>query len=373
MLLLLIAAAASAGPSCAGLANHVDQTFLNGARWEGCFAEDPAIGIVWTELYYTPAGGVEELILGQLNLAEMHISYDDATSDFFDVSAIGLGGANLTDLTADDCPGGSLVQSGGRNVLCRIVEDRGLAWKLRGAQATGERLVLYSDSQLRHYSFLVSVALADDGAIGLAVGATGELAKYGSNPLYGWPVDNAGTLASSHVHNLWWRLDFDLGGAADDVVEEMSYGLPGAKKRPMTITPFTTEDARQYAPDRMRSWRVVDPTLLNADGHARSYDLVPSGGVIYRGPVATEPWTVADVYVTEDHACEQLIQANPVAGGCGAGLTSYVNGEALTDPVVWMVTSFHHVPRDEDEPEMPVHWMTLDLEPRDWHEVNPIP
>ncbi|MBA2322102.1 MAG: copper amine oxidase [Deltaproteobacteria bacterium] len=373
MTILILAAAALGAPTCAGLPNHIDQVFANGARWQACFAEDPSIGIIWTEVTYTAAGGAELLVLGQLNLAEMHISYDDSSSDFFDVAAIGLGGANLTDLTVADCPGGTRISSGGRNVLCRILEDRGLAWKLRTTQATGEQLVLYSDSQLTHYNFLVAVGLSDDGAIELSVGATGELAKYTGNPLFGWPVDVAGTLASSHAHNLWWRLDFDLGGSADDVVEQLQFGTSGSRKRPMTITAIPTETASPFAPDRFRFWRVRDDVLSNLDGHRISYDVVPAAEVIYRGPVATEPWTVADLYVTEDRACEKFIQANPPVGGCAAGLTSYVNGEALTDPVLWIVNSFHHVPRDEDEPEMPVHWMTLELEPRDWHDVNPLP
>ena len=369
---LLLAGASLAAPSCAGLANHVDHTFTNGARWQACFTEDADIGIVWSEVTYTPAGGAELVVLGQLNLAEMHISYDDNSSDFFDVSKIGLGGVNLTDLTPDDCPGGTLINSAGKDVLCRIEEERGLAWKLRAAQAIGEELVLYYDSQLNHYNFLVAVSLADDGGIELSVGATGELAKYTGNPLYGWPVDNAGTMASSHAHNLWWRLDFDLGGSADDVVEQLEFGNSGARKRPMTITAVPTEASASFAPDRFRFWRVRDSVLTNADGHAMSYDVVPGAEVIYRGPVATEPWTVADLYVTEDRACERFIQGN-ISAGCATGLTTYLSGEVLTDPVLWIVNSFHHVPRDEDEPEMPVHWMTLELEPRDWHDVNPIP
>jgi primary-amine oxidase len=368
----LLASAAVASPSCVGLPNYVDWTFAVGSRWQACFAEDPDIGIVWSEVTYTPPGGAELLVLGQLNLAEMHISYDDNSSDFFDVAATGLGGANLTDLTVDDCPGGTRLQSLGKNVVCQVIEDRGYAWKLRATQAPGEEMVLFYDSQLTHYNFVVAVTLEDDGEIELAVGATGELAKYTGNPLFGWPVDNAGTLASSHVHNLWWRLDFDLDGAAGDVVEELNFPASGAKKRQLSTTVLATETSRAVAPENLRFWRVRDSVRTNADGHAVSYDVVPGSQVVYRGP-PSEPWTVADLYVTEDHPCERFIQANPPVAGCPAGLTTYLTGEALADPVLWVVNSFHHVPRDEDEPEMPVHWMTMSLEPRDVHEINPIP
>ena len=57
--------------------------------------------------------------------------------------------------------------------------------------------------------------------------------------------------------------------------------------------------------------------------------------------------------------------------GCGDKTTiDYVNGENVTNPVAWVNVGFHHVPRDEDQSPMPIHWQGFSLYPRDWHANN---
>ena len=42
----------------------------------------------------------------------------------------------------------------------------------------------------------------------------------------------------------------------------------------------------------------------------------------------------------------------------------------MTNPVMWVRVGFHHVPRDEDQSPMPVHWQGFGLVPRDFTEIN---
>ena len=39
---------------------------------------------------------------------------------------------------------------------------------------------------------------------------------------------------------------------------------------------------------------------------------------------------------------------------------------------MWVRVGFHHVPRDEDQSPMPLHWQGFDLVPRDFTETNPL-
>lgn len=43
----------------------------------------------------------------------------------------------------------------------------------------------------------------------------------------------------------------------------------------------------------------------------------------------------------------------------------------MTDPVAWVNVGFHHIPRDEDQSPMPVHWQNFQLVPRDFFSMSP--
>jgi primary-amine oxidase len=51
-----------------------------------------------------------------------------------------------------------------------------------------------------------------------------------------------------------------------------------------------------------------------------------------------------------------------------------VDGQPLDgqDVVLWYVNRHLHVPRDEDEVNMPVEWMSFSLKPRGFHHKSPL-
>jgi hypothetical protein len=121
-------------------------------------------------------------------------------------------------------------------------------------------------------------------------------------------------------------------------------------------------------PERQRSWRIRDGNITNSDGHWVSYHLEPGGhGHRHIGP-DYEPWTFEDFYVTRYAACESFVSHNPALGGCGDDVSDFVNGQNvfMADVVIWYGITFHHAPRDEDEPKMPAHWDGFQIVPRDW-------
>ena len=183
--------------------------------------------------------------------------------------------------------------------------------------------------------------------------------------------------AVAHVHNYHWRLDFDLGGPANDQVQELA-GLISRDRQSFNTAgfAFTTEVARRVDPWSFRSWRVLDTVITNANGRPISYELLPSTDTIFRGP-SYEPFTHNQLHVTRRNSCEVFASRNPTRGGrCGSNVAAFVNGGSLSgnaDPIVWYSTSSRHLPRDEDERHTPIQWSGFSLIPRDMTTAYPIP
>jgi Cu2+-containing amine oxidase len=386
--LALAAPAAHAGPSCTG--SHLfDQTLATGARWQLCWDTDRYAGVLFDQIYYTPPNGPERKVLAQGGFAQVHVPYDDNGARFHDVTDYGLGDGgtvdHLQDLTASDCPGGTLLKEGNNNskdVLCRTVRPRGFAYHAAtGAKLPGTLVELFSVSAVGAYNYIPTWRFLDDGAIEIAVGATGTLQRFINNDPSqahrGWPLDSASNrIGVSHQHNYYFRLDFDLGGTPNDDVFERIEEIPdgSAATRTKTITAFTSEGADDVSPDTARSWRVRDGAQ-NSHGHPISYQLVPlESGHRDVGP-SYEPFTENAIYVTRYKSNERYISHNDndnqFGGSAPNNVTEFIApAESLggADIVVYYGIQFHHIPRDEDEAKMHAHWSTFRLTPRDWHD-----
>ena len=364
------AAAAAPGDNCSG-SFYIDETLPNGGRWQMCWEHQDREGIVYRDVYYTPPGGSFRRIFWAASVSQIHVPYDDDGARFHDVSDFGLGDGNMNDLTSADCPGGTLIRLSSKDVICKTIESRGDAHRHGGERVEGHTMRLFSVSHVGEYNYIPQWSFFDDGTIDVSMGATGELQRIDnppSNPLYGWPIRDTATLGVSHVHNYYWRLDFDLGPVSgNDIVEEIDFNTVGAT-REKSINVLSVEQGRSVAPDKHRTWRVRAASITNADGHPVSYEIVPGGhGHRHIGP-SYEPFTFDDFYVTAYDGCEDFVSHNPTTGGCGENVTEFVNGENTFDAdiVVYYGITFHHLPRDEDEPKMVNHWDGFQIVPRDW-------
>lgn len=377
---LAAAGASPAGPILAQAPNCsapflIDVTFGGGARWEMCWEHRASEGIVLYDVYFTSPGATRRPVFGQAGLAQIHVPYDDNGARFHDLSDYGLGNSNMNDLTPAECPGGTLLQYNGKDVLCQMVENHSYYYKYYTTKALAGELTLFSVSHIGEYNYVPRWSFGEDGHIGAEIGATGRLQRFGNNASYGWPVrTGSNPYAVSHMHNLYWRLDFDVGGKEDDLAEEFDLlPTPDTARRTIVKTELVTEAARPVSPTAMRFWRVRDKVIVNADGRAISYEIEPVSSATYRGP-SNEPWTQNDFYVTIYKACEKWVSHNPTTGGCGGDVTAFVNGESVDgkDVVVWYGVDFHHTPRDEDEPNMPIDWHGFHIKPRDWIATSPV-
>ncbi len=356
----------AAGEGACSVAFQIDETLPNGGVWSMCWESREREGIVLHDVTYTPPGGAETLVLAQMNLAQIHVPYDNNVARFHDESDFGLG-FHSDELTSAECPAGVLSSDGTPDVLCRQVLPTGYAYKAYDDQAKGDSLNLFSVSAIGAYNYIVQWTFDADGTIHPAVGATGRLQMYGGGPATGWQTGSPFGYAVAHMHDFYWRLDFDLAGPATDRVQELA-ATPSSGRQTFTNTrtAFLTEQARRVQPRSFRSWRVIDTATTNADGHRISYELLPSTDAIFRGP-SYEPFTHNELYVTRFDDCEVFASHNSTGGGCAGNLSGFANGQSLAgaDLVLWYGTSFHHLPRDEDEDVMDAHWSGFSLVPRD--------
>jgi primary-amine oxidase len=366
---------AATGTFPCSAAFKIDHTLVNGARWQMCWEERAIEGIVLHDITFTPPHGATPiLVLAQANLATLHVPYDDNGARFYDETDYGLGGSNLQDLATADCPNGTRLVNGAKHDLCMATSSRGYAYKSYTAVAQGTQLDVHSVSAIGQYNYVEMWHFGDDGSIRPEMGASGQLQRFGGTTATGWPV-GGGRTAIAHFHNYYWRLDFDLNGAANDAVEQIA-AAPNAARDQLTDThtKLTVETATKVDPATSRTWRVLDTVAKNTDGHAISYEIFPSNANLFHGPVY-EPFTNNELYVTVNKPCEKWVAHNATTGGCAGNVSAFVNGQSLVgaDVVLWYGTSFHHLPRDEDESHMDTHWTSFLIQPRDLTATNPIP
>jgi primary-amine oxidase len=345
---------------------RVDKTLPNGARWQLCWEMRNVEGLTLTRIVYTPRSQRPITVLRSTSLAQIHVPYDRGRPRYHDIGSLGY---TAIPLRAADCPLGERREQ----FVCVTTRARGHAHlkavpERLNTTAQGRDLVVFAAFQVGWYTYLAEWAFSDDGAITPRVGATGSLAGFTTTPEHGWPIGVGDSgFEASHTHNIFWRLDFDVAGRADDVVEQYDFSGSGTATRKIGRTAFTAEAKAVSRP--MRWWRVVDGKVRNADGHRVSWEINNSDSAQYRGP-ADEAFTRADLYVTDYRSCERLATVNP-SPRCARSVDRYANGERLADPVLWVNVGYHHVPRDEDADPMPSHWQGFRITPRDVTARNP--
>lgn len=351
-------------------------------KWEGwtfSWSIHPRAGLVLKDVSFRGCK-----VLKYAGLTEIFVPYDRGQprpTDF------GNGIANQMEeiLPGKDCVPGSLrcqaFDSQGKEQGKRFVmlheESTGLAYKGKHGRAYGKKLTLWSVYNLAGYHYINRWTFRDDGCLMPEIGLTGSLNHTGigdvspHGSVVGKTARGDKVFAPSHVHNIYYCLDFDIDGPDNNVVEEFNYqqDMRGSLSGTHSWTPILKESARQWSAANFRSWRVVNRNSKNALGLPRSYELLPGGNGIFRGG-ASEEFAQAELWVTQYHAHEYPVEKRSLK----AALSRYLNEESVDgqDVVVWYVLHVHHIPRTEDWPAMPVDWVGFVLKPRDFLDSSPV-
>jgi primary-amine oxidase len=384
-------AASAAAPACTSRGIGIGKKLPNGTTWTMCWRFSNIRGLVLEDIAYRPKKEPAAIkVLSSAALAQVNVPYDSGETEYNDLSDIGFGNTAI-DIGPEECPGGTVssvyIPDARRNVkaLCVMTRSRGFAYRsdiegergdsVKKYSKQGDDLVVFSISQLGWYEYVTQWNFSDDGTITAKEGATGDLSPGDySGKGTGWPIGKGNhDYSANHYHSVFWRLSFALDGSREAKVEQYDTKRtgrgPGSAILTTTRRSITKESAGTSA--LRRWWRVVSTAGKNADGHARSWQLVQEASDHY------EPhrYTSKDVYFTQYRACEKLASGNsdpscPRSGG--TSVDKWVNGQSLTRPVVWVNVGFHHTPRDEDQTPMPIHWQGFQLVPRDVTAMSPL-
>ena len=115
---------------------------------------------------------------------------------------------------------------------------------------------------------------------------TTPLARVEDRSAYGTVVDDR-TYALFHQHFIVAKLDLDIDGADNSVLEVESVAAPMGPDNPygLAVTTEATminserESARDYSWESQRAWKVINPNRTNRHGDHPGYKLVPGAAI----------------------------------------------------------------------------------------------
>jgi primary-amine oxidase len=147
--------------------------------------------------------------------------------------------------------------------------------------------------------------------------------------------------------------------------------------------PKTEAEARyKVNPERPAMYHVGNMNVESGLGHHPTYMLKPGGSYAYTPlDVASDPPARRNPYIEYTLFVTPYARDERYAGGEFAfqstgedTLATWMQQDRSvenTDIVAWYTMGFHHIPRMEDWPVMPLSWQTLTLTPFNFFDHNP--
>jgi primary-amine oxidase len=357
--------------------------------------------------------GTRRDIAYRMSFAEMVVPYRDPGFDHyrrtaFDIGEWGLGYMTTSLELGCDCLGevvyvdAVVPDTRGEPVeipraVCLHEEDSAVLWKHVDAETGAQvrrmrRMVVSAHVTVANYEYLVYWRFYQDGNIECEVRASGlmvttPLETDGDGSPYGTTVDTR-TYAPFHQHFIIAKLDLDIDGEENTVVEVDSVAAPIGDDNPYglalstqtTIVEAESQSARDFNWETQRVWKVINPNKVNRYGSNTAYKLLPgaaipplldsSSPVYQRAPVIAHP-----LWVTAYDDAERWPAGDyPTQSSEDIGITRWIADDAPlvgTDVVLWYVFGIHHITRIEDWPIMPVDIISFWLKPFGFFDQNP--
>jgi primary-amine oxidase len=396
-------------------------------NWHFRFRLDPRVGPVLNLVRFDDGGKLRS-VMYEGSVSELFVPYMDpaegwATRVFLDAGEFYHGGVLRPLRAGTDCPSNAsyfdaLVPSE-RGIPMRRAQQACLfelsngnpAWRhFEKGEVWGRpsrTLVLRAAATIGNYDYILDWRFEQDGSIHVAVGATGiietkavvekkssgehAMAEAGSKPApdaYGHFVAE-NTIGVNHDHFFSFRLDLDVDGQNNTFVAHRlkQKQLPASTHRKsiwvMEPAPARTErDAMMDIHlDRPAMWIIANPNVRGPLGYATGYEIMPGETAASLldpddGPQRVGAFSTHQLWVTPYRA-DELYAAGvyPTASKGGDGLAHWTaKNRAIenTDIVAWYTLGFHHMPRAEDWPVMPVMWHEFVIRPFDFFSQNPV-
>jgi primary-amine oxidase len=388
-----------------GVSYAIDGSLLTWQKWAMRVSMNPLEGLVLHEVAYDGRS-----IMHRASICEMVVPYGDpgpmhGWKNAFDAGEWGLGRMANTLTLGCDCLGEILYldfvyadefgnPTKTENAICIHEEDYGILWKhvdLQGGRTEvrrSRRLVVSFIATVGNYEYGFYWYFYLDGSIQHEVKLTGIMSTKatadGETSPYTPPIA-PGLAAPVHQHLFCARLDMDVDGEGNEVyevnVDPVDEGPWGNAFAP-TATRLDTESAaqRNVDPSRSRTWKIVNPSKLNAVGQPVGYKLIPGStptllgrpgsSIAERAAFATNNLWVTPYAPDEKRAAGDY--PNQHSGGDGLPRWTAANRDLVnTDVVVWHSFGVTHIPRPEDWPVMPVEYTGFQLVPFGFFDRNP--
>lgn len=390
-------------------------------NWRFRFRLDPRSGVI-VNLVRINDGGRLRSILYEGSMSELFVPYMDtargwSTRVFLDAGEYYPGGILQSLREGLDCPSNAVYFDGlsndekGTPVLrphqaCLFEKFAGdVAWRHEDDGKVWGRptrtLVLRSAAVVGNYDYLFDWRFEQDGIIRVAAGATGIMetkavaAESVSSGHTSDTVESYGqlvaknTLGVNHDHFFSYRLDLDVDGQDNSfmihrlVQKRLPQGSP--RKTIWVAEPFTAANERDAMMDihleKPTMWLFVNPNVKGPLGHSTGYEIMP--GVTAAslldpddGAQKAGAFSAHQLWVTPYRPGELYAGGvYPISskGTDGLAVWSKENRKIEnTDIVAWYTMGFHHVPREEDWPVMPVMWHEFAIRPFDFFSQNPV-
>jgi primary-amine oxidase len=380
-------------------------------RWSIRIGFDQREGLVIHDVQFNDDGNWRK-IAHRLSIAELVIPYGDPAQgayrkNAFDTGEFGLGNFTNSLTLGCDCLGEiayldvAVTEADGRvrtikNAICMHEEDFGILWKHVDVDGNtevrrGRRFVASSIVTVNNYEYGYFWYFYQDGSIEFEAKLTGIVLTLADMP--GKEHKSAtelepGLWAPYHQHILCARLDLDIDGTDNSIIEVDSYAHPLGEQNPyggayeISENEITSESHAQRLIDPLKSrfWKVVNPNKSNHVGQKPGYKLI-AGHTTF--PLALEDSVLGKrakfmykhLWVTPNAENERYPAGDyPYQHEGGDGLPKWTAQDRNlenTDLVIWYVFGTNHIPRTEDWPVMPVERTGFQLKPSGFFRRSP--
>lgn len=390
----------------------VDGYAVRWLNWRFRIGWSPREGLILYEVGWQDGDRVRP-IAWRLALSEMVVPYGaperaDARRNAFDVGEYGIGQLADSLSLGCDCLGrihyfDAAVHDwhGAPKVIERAVclheEDDGILFKHKDPwhQAPdvrrGRRLVVSFLVTIGNYVYGLYWSFKPDGTIACEVKATGIVFTSAHRPGEPTPwgtVVAPGVQAHVHQHVFNFRLDLDVDGPVNEVLEVDHVPVPPGPENPYgnaigrrhTLLASELAACRDIDLATARRWRIQNPAVRNRHGEPVAYELVPGANALPMAhpdsPIGRRAGFMYHHLWVTPHVLDELHAAGwfPNQQALEDGLPAWTARDrslAGTDLVLWYTANLHHLPRPEDFPIQPVVRIGFELVPFGFFDRNP--
>lgn len=398
------------------------EVYGNAVRWEKWrfrFALTPREGLVLYTVGYEDQGKLRS-VLYRASLSEMVVPYADPDQawffrDAFDEGEYGIGESALPLEPLNDAPPNArffnalLAGEDGApfeipHAVAIYERDGGLLWKHvdertgKNQSRRARELVLSWVTNSGNYEYGFNWVFHQDGRLEMALLITGVMQPKGvdretdsaaqaGDPAHGNLVASH-IVAPNHQHFFNFRLDMDVDGTENSVVEVDTKPVPEGPENPHgnafvssgKLLHTEKEAQRNLDMAMARTWKVISPSVTNELGQPVGYVLMPGentmpfaalGSVLRKraGFINAQLW-VTRYDPTQLYAAGDYV--NQSRGG--DGLPRWIQADRSIDGkdiVLWYTMGVTHITRPEDWPVTPVHRIGFELVPDGFFSRNP--